>query len=212
MAKPLVPVATIYDTALALLDEEGPDALSARNLAARLKCSTRTLYQQVGKREALIGQLVAHHLQGLELEFHAGDDWRDGAHRWAHTIRSALLAHPNLYRLMTAEHRAPIVAYVNELLKILLQAGFNEELALRSCRVLVNVAISLTLSELKSPPAARRRGRSAAEIRFEDLVVARSGADPERFQRPPEVFENAVAWLIAGINAEFAEPARRVKH
>ena len=146
---------------------------------------------------------MAYHLQGLQPGFEAGDDWRASAQRWAQTLRGALLEHPNLYRLMTPEHRAPIVDYVNALLKVLLRAGFDEELALRACRVLVNVTISLTLSELKSPPASRRRGRSAAEIRFEDLVVARTGADPARFQRPPEVFENAIAWQIAGIEAEY---------
>ena len=208
MAKPLVPVETILDTALQLLETEGPEALSARNLAGVLKCSTRTLYQQVGKRDALLGQLVTHHLNSLALEFHPGATWQDSARLWAHTIRGALLAHPNLARLMTTEHRGPIVGYVNELLKILLRAGFDEELALRSCRVLANVAISLTLSELTAPSMdVRHRARSDEEVKFEERVVERSGADPEHFQEPPEVFENAVAWLIAGLDAEHAARA-----
>ncbi|MDC0362904.1 hypothetical protein OAN12_07685, partial [Halioglobus sp.] len=61
MAKPLLATDSIYDTALHLLDAEGVGALSARNLAGALKCSTRTLYQQVGKRETLISALVAHY-------------------------------------------------------------------------------------------------------------------------------------------------------
>lgn len=205
MAKPLVPVETILETALALLDEQGPAALSARNLAAVLQCSTRTLYQQVGKREQLIDKLVAHHLDRLALEFHPGATWQDSARRWAHTIRGALLAHPNLARLMTTEHRGPIVGYVNELLKLLLQAGFREELALRACRVLANVAISLTLSELTAPSmAVRHRVRSDEEVAFEERVVARSGADPAHFQEPPEVFANAINWLLEGLAREHA--------
>ena len=208
MAKPLVPVETILETALTLLDEQGPEALSARNLAAVLKCSTRTLYQQVGKRDELLGRLVTHHLDSLALEFLPGDDWQDSARLWAHTIRGALLAHPNLARLMTTEHRGPIVGYVNELLKILLKAGFDEELALRSCRVLANVAISLTLSELTAPSMdVRHRTRSDEEVAFEERVVARTGADPEHFQEPPEVFENAIGWLIAGLEREQRERA-----
>ena len=203
MARPLLAPETIYDAALQLLDEQGADALSARNLAAALQCSTRTLYQQVGKREELIGRLLQHHLQGLKLEFHAGDSWQDSARNWAHTIRGALLAHPNLSRLITVEHRGPVAGYVNELLKILLKAGFDEELALRSCRVLVNVAISLALSEIRTPPRAPRKTRlSRKEIQFEDLVISRTGSDPEHFQEPPEVFENTVNWLIEGIAAE----------
>ena len=48
MAKPLLASDSIYDTALHLLEVNGVGGLSARNLAAALKCSTRTLYQQVG--------------------------------------------------------------------------------------------------------------------------------------------------------------------
>jgi AcrR family transcriptional regulator len=202
MAKPLVAVETIYQTALQLLDEEGAEALSARNLAARLQCSTRTLYQQVGRREELIGRLLEYHLAGLRLEFREGATWQESARAWAHAIRSALLAHPNLSRLMTMAHRGPIASYVNELLKILLRAGFDEELALRSCRVLVNVAISLSLSELKSPQRPARARRSHDEIRFEDLVIERTGRDPDTFQEPPEVFENAIRWLIDGLDRE----------
>lgn len=202
MAKPLLAPETIYETALQLLDEEGAEALSARNLAARLQCSTRTLYQQVGKREELITRLLEHHLAGLRLEFQEGETWQDSAMAWAHAIRGALLAHPNLSRLMTIEHRGPIASYVNALLKILLRAGFDEELALRSCRVLVNVAISLSLAEAKSPQRPARARRSRDEIRFEDLVIERSGGDPDNFQEPPAVFENAIRWLVLGLERE----------
>ena len=203
MAKPLIAAETIYDAALRLLDEQGAEALSARNLAKALECSTRTLYKQVGKREELIAGLVSHHLNSLKLEFHAGDTWQESARDWARAMRGALLAHPNLARLMTTEHREHVADYVNQLLKVLLQAGFDEELALRSCRVLANVTVSLSLSEIIAPDMqTRHRSRSAEEVRFEDLAIARSGKDPEHFQEPPEVFENAISWLVRGIEAE----------
>src|SRR5574341_834189 len=61
---------------------EGPDALSARRLAAELRISTRTLYQQVGKRELLIRALVARHFSQLRLEFHEHEDWETTALYW----------------------------------------------------------------------------------------------------------------------------------
>lgn len=203
MAKPLIAVETIYDAALKLLDEQGPEALSARNLAAELKCSTRTLYQQVGKRDELIAGLVRHHLSGLQLEFQAQTRWQDTVLDWARGLRGALLAHPNLARLMTTEHRGPVAEYVSALLKTLLEHGFDEELALRSCRVLVNIAVSLSLSEIIAPDGqARHSNRSQKEIQFEDLVITRFGGDREHFQEPPEVFDNAINWVILGIAAE----------
>lgn len=203
MAKPLVAVETIYQAALRLLDEQGAEGLSARNLAATLQCSTRTLYQQVGKRDELIGRLIEYYFTGLKLEFRQESTWQDSARNWACTLRQAMLAHPNLSRLMTVEHRAPVANYVTELLKILLGAGFDEELALRSCRVLVNVTISLSLSEVISPTKRRRRTqRSEREIQFEDVIISRTGSARDHFQEPPEVFENAISWTICGIEQE----------
>jgi AcrR family transcriptional regulator len=202
MAKPLVATDSIYDTALLLLEEKGVEALSARNLAAALKCSTRTLYQQVGKRDEFIGELVAHYFAGLRLNFREKAEWQSSTRSWASNLRSALLAHPNLSRLMREEHRAPIAEYVNRLLKVLLQEGFDEELALRSCRVLANIVISLSLSEIIAPvDSGRRKRRSRKEIEFEDLVIARK-SKKSRNGKPPEVFENSINWVIAGIESE----------
>ena len=187
MAKPLIPVDTIIDRALQLLDEFGVEGLSARNLAASLKCSTRTLYEQVGKRDELIGQLFAHYFAGLQMEFDHHRRWQDTAYSWASVLRASLLAHPNLSRLITADHRAPVADYSTELLRHLLKAGFTEELALRSCRVLANVVFALSLSELSKPssyPAQKRR--STAEIRFEDMIVGK--ADSKRGAHEPQDF------------------------
>ena len=202
MAKPLVATDRIYDTALRLLEEDGKEGLNARNLAAALKCSTRTLYQQVGKREELIGELVAHYFAGVKPNFCEETKWQDSIRSWASNLRSALLAQPNLSRLMSVEHRAPIAGYVNQLLKALLKQGFDEELALRSCRVLTNIAISLSLSEIIAPvDSSRRKRRSRKEIELEDLIIARRSRKGS-YGKPPEVFENAINWVIAGIEAE----------
>ena len=201
MAKPLIPVDAIFDRALQLLDEYGVEGLSARNLAASLKCSTRTLYEQVGKRDELIGQLFAHYFAGLQMEFDHHRRWQDTAYSWASVLRASLLAHPNLSRLITADHRAPVADYTSELLRHLLKAGFPEELALRSCRVLANVVIALSLSELSKPsgyPAQKRR--STAEIRFEDMIVGK--ACSKQGSQAPQVFENAILWTIDGIEKE----------
>ena len=49
----------------------------ARRLAADLKISTRTLYQQVGNQELLTRALVARHFSQLRLEFHARKTWEE---------------------------------------------------------------------------------------------------------------------------------------
>ena len=198
MAKPLVDVETIYKHALDLLDHNGTEALSARNLAQAVGCSTRTLYQQVGKREELVARLVEYYFCSLQLEVERSSNWQQSATNWCETLRAAFLAHPGLSRLITPEHRGPIAGYTTQLLKLLLKAGFPEPLALDACRVLANVCISLTLSELVTPDDYQhRKRRSPEEIRFEDLVISRRG-------KVPDVFSNAVRWTIAGIENELA--------
>jgi AcrR family transcriptional regulator len=204
MAKPLIKKDLILTEALLMLDELGLEKLSARNLATRLNCSTRTLYQQVGKRDDLVRELVSHFFTGFHLHFTPCQDWRDSGVAWAGALRNALLSHPNLARLITTQTRPAIAETVNLLLRDWLNKGLNEELALRGCRVLTHLVISLTLAEIEAPTLPeRRQRRSSREIAFEDLVIARSGRDPQAsFHDIPEVFENAVRWTLQGIEAE----------
>lgn len=44
------------------------------------------------------------------------------------------------------------------------------------------------------------------EIQFEDLIVSRKGGSKGKGQlrAPPEVFENAISWVVAGIESELS--------
>jgi len=171
VAKPLISVEAIYDEALRVLDAEGADGLKARNLAARLHCSTRTLYEQVGNHEALIRGLVAHAFARIEPDFHEGETWQESTTSWCLALRDTLLSRPELARLMKREDRNVVVGYVNRLLKVLFAHGFEHELAVRSCRILAHATFSLTAADRRSP----------------------AGHDD------PEVFDTTVAWLIRGM-------------
>ncbi len=162
----------IYARALTLLDEEGVAGISARRLAAELRCSTKTLYQQVGNQDQLIRALVARHFGELRLEFVEADTWQESAMRWCRAVRTALLAHPHLSGLMTYDDREPIAAYVDTLLRVLIADGVAPPLARNFCRMLVHTTISLTGAE-----------------------IAAAGHPPEVFA---EIFENTVRWLVLG--------------
>src|SRR5262245_17907414 len=149
MAKPLIPVDTIYGHALELLDAEGSEALTTRRLAADLKISTRTLYQQVGSREQLTRTLVARHFSALRLEFHEYEDWEATALQWCLALRDALLAHPFLTELMTVDDREAVMDYVDELVKATLQEGIPRPLAIECCRALVNLTINHSVMEVR---------------------------------------------------------------
>jgi AcrR family transcriptional regulator len=185
MAKPLIPVETIYEHALELLDAEGSDALTTRRLAADLKISTRTLYQQVGSREQLIRALVARHFSQLRLDFHEYEEWETTALKWCLNLRDALRAHPFLTELMTIDDRKAVMDYISELTKVTLREGFPRSLALECSRALVNLTINHSVMEV--------RGLREPKLSRETLAESR---------RIDKNFPMSVRWILTGVRAE----------
>jgi len=185
MAKPLIPVETIYEHALELLDAEGANALTTRRIAADLKISTRTLYQQVGSREQLIRALVARHFSQLRLDFHEYEDWETTALKWCLALHDALRAHPYLTELMTIDDRNAVMDYIAELTKATLKEGIPRELALECSRSLVNLTINHTVMEVRALHEPKLSRDTLAESR-----------------RIEKNFPMTVRWILAGIRAE----------
>jgi AcrR family transcriptional regulator len=185
MSKPLIPAEVIYEHALALIDAEGAQALSTRRLASDLKCSTRTLYQQVGNREELIRALVGRHFSQLKLHFDEYQTWESTALQWSIALHDALQAHPFLTELMTFDDRGAVVSYVNKLLKSLIRAGIDRRLATDCCRSLVNTTINHTIVE--------------AQARRHEPQTRSGNPDAKKRQRS---FLQTIDWIIAGVRQE----------
>jgi AcrR family transcriptional regulator len=192
MPRPLIPVEVIYERALALLDSEGADALNARRLAAELKISTRTLYQQVGTREKLIRELVAQHFSRLKLDFQEYDTWESTALQWCLALHDTLYAHPFLTELMTIDDRGAVTDYLDELMKSTVRAGIPRALALECCRALVTVTINHTIIEVRALREPEHSPRSAAET-----------------AKIAENFPMTIRWILAGVRAEAASSPSR---
>jgi AcrR family transcriptional regulator len=193
MAKPLIPAEVIYERALGLLDAEGAGALTTRRLAAELKISTRTLYQQVGSREHLIRTLVARHFSLLRLDFHDYANWESTALHWCLGLRNALLDHPYLTELMTVDDGAAVMEYVDSLLDATLREGISRKLGLECCRALVNVTINHSVMEV--------RGMREPKLSRDSLAESR---------RVKANFSKTVRWILAGVRAEAIESAPTV--
>jgi AcrR family transcriptional regulator len=190
MAKPLIPVELIYERALVLLDAEGSGALTTRRLAAELKISTRTLYQQVGSREELIRALVTRHFSQLRLDFHEHEDWEATALHWCTALHDALHAHPFLTELMTVDDRNAVMAYVDELVNATLREGIPRKLAVECCRALVNLTINHSIVEVRGM--------------HEPKLSRNSTTESDRIEKN---FPMSVRWILAGVRQE-AESTR----
>ncbi|MCP2322769.1 AcrR family transcriptional regulator [Hamadaea flava] len=86
--------AQIVRETLALLDEEGLDALSMRRLAARLGSGATSVYWHVANKDELL-ELVLDEVYG-EFTVPVGDDlrWRDVVQRYAYSMWDTLIRHP----------------------------------------------------------------------------------------------------------------------
>jgi AcrR family transcriptional regulator len=84
----------IIDAALAVLEEQGADALSLRRVAERLGVAPNALYTHVHGKEDLISGLVDQVYAELNLDPGPSEDWMQQMTDLSQSIRIHLLAHP----------------------------------------------------------------------------------------------------------------------
>jgi AcrR family transcriptional regulator len=183
VAKPLIDPEVIYERAFKLVDREGPKGLTARRLASELGISTSTLYQQVGKREELVRELVARHFAQLELALQDQGGWEATALHWCTVLLADLRAHPFLTELMTYEDRSAVMRFIDPLTAATLREGFSENLAIDCSRVLVNLTLDHAVNEARA---------------YGDPTFPHSKAEA---RRRAATFEQMIRWVLAGVRA-----------
>ncbi|WP_030812539.1 TetR/AcrR family transcriptional regulator [Streptomyces sp. NRRL F-2799] len=95
--KPLLSTDRIVQTARALVDAEGLQAVSTRRLAAELGVSGPSLYNHFRTKDEILEAVADSVSAQVDLTmFEDGRDWRTALHDWAVSYRSALRDHPNI--------------------------------------------------------------------------------------------------------------------
>ncbi|OKI02075.1 TetR family transcriptional regulator [Streptomyces sp. CB02923] len=174
----------ILDTALSIVDREGPDALTLRRLGADLGTNhTAVLRHFAGKDEILLGlaeRLIREAMDG----FAPSANWRPTLETLARRVRAACLAHPRVAVLTATRvsrreaefHGADVVVGA------LRRAGFEDRDAARYYRALVDTALALASHEAAvvalggasgegDRTAWRREYLAASPARYPDLAA-----------------------------------------
>ncbi|MEV0093070.1 TetR/AcrR family transcriptional regulator C-terminal domain-containing protein [Streptomyces sp. NPDC050738] len=97
--KPLLSRERIVETAGALVDAEGLDAVSTRRLAAELGVSGPSLYNHFRNKDEILDAVADALSARIDLSmFEEGDarDWRGALHDWAVSYRAVLTDHPHV--------------------------------------------------------------------------------------------------------------------
>ncbi|MFF8564402.1 TetR/AcrR family transcriptional regulator [Streptomyces albidoflavus] len=190
----------IMRAALALVDEEGPDALSTTRVAQRLGVKGPSLYAYVSGRDEIVDGLHALIVAEMDLADATGP-WTEVIDRWARSYRAAFAAHPRAVPLIAARPvRVPaaLEAYARAF-DALRAAGWPEE---RLLPVVRSVEYFLTGSalDLDASPEAGLTGENLPP-----------GLDPLRTAPPDHrelAFETGLAALIEGLRAMLAAVSR----
>ncbi|MFI9273326.1 TetR/AcrR family transcriptional regulator C-terminal domain-containing protein [Kitasatospora sp. NPDC052896] len=114
--------------ALALVDEEGAEALSTTRIAARLGVRGPSLYNYVASREEIVDGICD--LIVAEMELDPGiRPWTAALDSWARSYRAAFAAHPHMVPLLVTRPTQSLAAlrgYANAF-AVLREAGWPQE-------------------------------------------------------------------------------------
>jgi AcrR family transcriptional regulator len=160
----------IARAALAIVDEDGLDALTMRALASRLACDPMTLYRHVRNRDDLLGLVVDTAISGIEPPDPTLDDraWiRESMLRF----RSACLRHPHVMPLIgfSLIPIAGVRVMLEETLKRLDRLPLEGVLIADRLNAMIGATVGYVMLEL-SPP------RGAIDDRHRSSVTY--GVDP----------------------------------
>ncbi|WP_308204523.1 MULTISPECIES: TetR/AcrR family transcriptional regulator [Mycolicibacterium] len=154
--RPRLPLDRIIATATALLDEEGADALSMRNLAQRLGSGTATLYRHFTGRADLVAQVIDSVLAEARVDDATLDamTWQQACEALAHSLFDAFRRHPHVAPLLV--ERIPTgpnaMAQREQMIALLLKSGFSPLLAAQACATLARYVLGFATQ--LSPPDA----------------------------------------------------------
>lgn len=190
----LLDAEAIAETALAIADREGLDALSMRRLASDLGVATMTVYNYFPTKDALLEAMVDIAVSEPEPAVAGIDGWRSQLTAMLLAVRANLQRHPALVelRLRRPILRPEALRFSEQALVILTGAGLPPDDAARCFRLLfVYVFGFAALSPADRYPGARDEARAAI-----------GALDPERYPALTAVADTAVDAM--GGDAQFA--------
>lgn len=188
---------TIAQTALELVDRDGLDALSVRNLASSLGVGTMTLYGHVRTRDEIVSDVVGLLLAEVDVSERPGESWEEGLRRVAQSVRLMALRHPLAFSLVATApvDRPPVLEYAQSLARLRQAQGIPEEQFVQTWPVVDAFLTGFLLMETASVARAAEEGARGV------------AADAPSFQRlmadvqSAQAFSAALEVVIAGLRA-----------
>ncbi|MCF2587494.1 TetR/AcrR family transcriptional regulator C-terminal domain-containing protein [Brevibacterium sp. UCMA 11752] len=189
----------LVDAALALVDDDGSEALSMRTLAARVDRQVSSLYNHVSGRTELIELMRARIVADIDVAAFASVGtsaraipWERALEFWARSYLRAFAAHPNLIRLLATTEIRDLSTYemYDAVIAGLRRGGWPES---RIVAVMRTVEAHVLGSALDIIAPSDLIAQDSADVRFSEI---RTALDP-RFVET----SSATAAFELGLNA-----------
>ncbi|WP_151476199.1 TetR/AcrR family transcriptional regulator [Streptomyces albicerus] len=200
----------ITETALRLIGEHGPEALSVRRLGAALGCDPSALYRYFRNTDDLLLAIADRIIGDAMAGFVPGPDWVASLREMAMRVRAGYLAHPRAaamasYRVTRRENE---FRAVETGVGLLLSAGFAPARAVR----LYLAFIDTVLSHAALDAACQALPREQREADEQAWTEAYQALDPAAYPALTSVreelrsmadssFEEAVDLLLVALAA-----------
>ncbi|KQB86175.1 TetR/AcrR family transcriptional regulator [Corynebacterium lowii] len=205
--RPPVPQEKILLTALEIIDEQGAEALSLRNLADRLSSSTSTLYRRVSGRGELLGMVIEHLLgQALEQAQPSAElPWEEACRGVLTAIFETFYQHRHAARLLIdtipTGHKG--MALRELLLDILLRAGFPPDYAAYAMATLARYTIGFAMQMPTAQEDSAAAGTTLREV--DPAAFPRIAATARMLPLPLDrEFHTGLDLLLKGLRADLA--------
>lgn len=211
-----MPLDRIIATATALLDEEGADALSMRNLAQRLDSGTATLYRHFTGRADLVAQVVDSVLADAHVDEAAlaSMTWQQACETLAHSLFGVFRRHPHIAPLLIEQiPTGPnAMAQREQMIALLLKSGFSPSLAAQACATLARYILGFATQ--LSPQGSGATDEDAAWQNLDPQTLPATASVADHLPVPLEQeFAFGLELLIKGLD-QVVQPTdkRRSKH
>jgi len=161
MPRPKSPLLTrdaIIRTALRLVDEHGPDALSTNRIATELGVRGPSLYNHVSGRAEIIDGLRELLAADVDLDATAVRPWTAALTRLARSYRAVFVAHPNVFPLLAAQpiRSQLILAAYERVFAVLRAEGWPEDDLFPMVRAMEYLATGSALDHSVGTPQAEQ--------------------------------------------------------
>jgi TetR/AcrR family transcriptional regulator, tetracycline repressor protein len=182
----------IVDRALEIGNAEGLDAVSLRRLALDFGVTSMALYRHVEDKQDLVNAMTEAVMEGMDLKvgFKPSMNWTDRLRRAIANFKEQMDARPLALPLSIAysgENPTGFWRMSEDLLSILLEAGFKRRDAIVLIRVVSNLISGfLLLLRQDDPTAGKRLGPREMELMRRRIELV-------QLSLPQEQFPNLVA-------------------